>query len=44
MATFMGRRLSEIDGFVALDQNSRYEIRFGKPPKKEKPFGSGAVE
>jgi hypothetical protein len=34
MSAFMGRRLSEIDGFVALDQNNRYEIRFPKPPRK----------
>ena len=26
------RRLAEIDGFVALDQTSRFEIRFPKPP------------
>jgi len=29
---FMKRRLEEIDGFVALDQANRYEIRFPKPP------------
>jgi len=29
---FMNRRLSEIEGFVVLDQVKRYEIRFPKPP------------
>src|SRR5215831_10522102 len=31
LAAFTKRRLSEIDGFAALDQVKRYEIRFPKP-------------
>jgi hypothetical protein len=30
---FTKRRLSEIEGFAALDQLNRYEIRFPKPPE-----------
>jgi hypothetical protein len=33
---FTNRRLAEIDGFAALDEVNRYEIRFPKPPD-EKP-------
>jgi len=29
---FTHRRLAEIEGFVALDQVNRFEIRFPKPP------------
>jgi hypothetical protein len=32
LTAFTKRRLSEIDGFAALDQLNRYEIRFPKPP------------
>jgi hypothetical protein len=32
LTAFINRRLSEIDGFAALDQLNRYEIRFPKPP------------
>jgi len=30
--SFMKRRLEELDGFMALDEANRYEIRFPKPP------------
>jgi hypothetical protein len=32
LTAFTKRRLAEIDGFAALDQVNRYEIRFPKPP------------
>lgn len=32
LRAFAKRRLSEIEGFAALDQVNRYEIRFPKPP------------
>jgi hypothetical protein len=37
LAAFMNRALSGIDGFVALDEINRYEIRFPKPPTDTKP-------
>lgn len=31
-AKFMNRRLKDLDGFVVLDRENRYQITFPKPP------------
>lgn len=36
LSEFTASRLAEMDGFVALDQVNRYEIRFPKPPEDKK--------
>jgi len=39
----MAHRLAEINGFVALDEINRYEIRFPKPADPKPPDVKGII-